>query len=80
MAPSQGWPLYGKILLVTNPLLTLAGMILGYLIMTSRTTGESAYTRVVRFTTPLRPRGWPPDSHPSLRCRSEFVRAQTVTP
>src|SRR5438045_2908106 len=36
--------LYGKILLVTIPLLTLGGMILGYLIMTSRTTGESAYT------------------------------------
>jgi len=33
---------YGKILLVTIPLLTLGGMILGYLIMTSRTTGESA--------------------------------------
>src|SRR3990172_8887211 len=36
--------LYGKILLITIPLLTLGGMILGYLIMTSRTTGESAYT------------------------------------
>jgi hypothetical protein len=42
--------LYGKILLVTIPLLTLGGMILGYLIMTSRTTGESAYT--ARAVTP----------------------------
>ncbi|NJD28060.1 MAG: hypothetical protein FIA92_07160 [Chloroflexi bacterium] len=42
--------LYGKILLVTIPLLTLGGMILGYLIMTSRTSGESAYT--ARAVTP----------------------------
>jgi hypothetical protein len=42
--------LYGKILLVTIPLLTLGGIILGYLIMTSRTTGESAYT--ARAVTP----------------------------
>ena len=42
--------LYGKILLITIPLLTLGGMILGYLIMTSRTTGESAYT--ARAVTP----------------------------
>jgi hypothetical protein len=42
--------LYGKILLVTIPLLTLGGMILGYLIMTSRTTGESTYT--ARAVTP----------------------------
>jgi hypothetical protein len=42
--------LYGKILLITIPLLTLGGMILGYLIMTSRTTGESAYT--ARSVTP----------------------------
>jgi len=42
--------LYGKILLLTIPLLTLGGMILGYLIMTSRTTGESAYT--ARAVTP----------------------------
>jgi hypothetical protein len=42
--------LYGKILLVTIPLLTLGGMVLGYLIMTSRTTGESAYT--ARAVTP----------------------------
>ena len=42
--------LYGKILLITIPLLTLGGLILGYLIMTSRTTGESAYT--ARAVTP----------------------------
>jgi len=42
--------LYGKILLLTIPLLTLGGMILGYLIMTSRATGESAYT--ARAVTP----------------------------
>src|SRR6266508_740529 len=42
--------LYGKILLVTIPLLALGGLILGYLIMTSRTTGESAYT--ARAVTP----------------------------
>ena len=42
--------LYGKILLVTIPLLTLGGVILGYLIMVSRTTGESAYT--ARAVTP----------------------------
>jgi len=42
--------LYGRILLITIPLLTLGGMILGYLIMTSRTTGESAYT--ARAVTP----------------------------
>jgi len=42
--------LYGKILLVTIPLLTLGGLVLGYLIATSRTTGESAYT--ARAVTP----------------------------
>jgi hypothetical protein len=42
--------LYGKILLITIPLLTLGGMILGYLIMTSRATGESAYA--ARAVTP----------------------------
>jgi hypothetical protein len=42
--------LYGKILLITIPLLALGGMLLGYLIMTSRTTGESAYT--ARAVTP----------------------------
>ena len=42
--------LYGKILLITIPLLTLGGMILGYLIMTARTTGETAYS--ARAVTP----------------------------
>jgi hypothetical protein len=42
--------LYAKILLVTVPLLTLGGVVLGYLIMVSRTTGESAYT--ARAVTP----------------------------
>ena len=42
--------LYGKILLITIPLLTLGGMVLGYLVMTSRTSGESAYA--VRSVTP----------------------------
>jgi hypothetical protein len=42
--------LYGKILTITIPLLTLGGMFLGYLIMTSRTTGESAYS--ARAVTP----------------------------
>jgi len=42
--------LYGKILMITIPLLTLGGMILGYLIMTSRTTGETAYS--ARAVTP----------------------------
>jgi hypothetical protein len=42
--------LYGQILLITIPLVTLGGMILGYLIMVSRTTGESTYT--VRAVTP----------------------------
>jgi len=42
--------LYGRILLITIPLLTLGGIVLGYLIMTSRTTGESAYT--TRAVTP----------------------------
>lgn len=42
--------LYGKILLITIPLLTLGGVILGYLIMVSRTSGESAYT--ARAVTP----------------------------
>jgi hypothetical protein len=50
MADDVVMDLYGKILLVTIPLLTLGGMILGYLIMTSRTTGESAYT--ARAVTP----------------------------
>ncbi len=42
--------LYGKILLITIPLLALGGIILGYLVMLSRTTGESAYT--ARAVTP----------------------------
>jgi len=42
--------LYGKILAITIPLLTLGGIALGYLIMVSRTTGESAYT--ARAVTP----------------------------
>jgi hypothetical protein len=42
--------LYGKILMITIPLLTLGGMILGYLIMTARTTGETAYS--ARAVTP----------------------------
>ena len=42
--------LYGKILTITIPLLTLGGMVLGYLIMTSRTTGETAYS--ARAVTP----------------------------
>ena len=42
--------LYGKMLVITIPLLTLGGLILGYLIMVARTTGESAYA--VRAVTP----------------------------
>jgi len=42
--------LYGKILVITIPLLTLGGMVLGYLIMTARTTGETAYS--ARAVTP----------------------------
>ncbi len=42
--------LYGKILVTTIPLLTLGGLVLGYLIMNARTTGESAYG--VRAVTP----------------------------
>ena len=38
------------LVLITIPLITLGGMILGYLIMVSRTTGESTYT--VRAVTP----------------------------
>lgn len=50
MADDTVKDLYGKILLITIPLLTLGGLILGYLIMTSRTTGESAYA--ARAVTP----------------------------
>ena len=42
--------LYGPMVLVTLPLLTFGGLILGFLIMTSRTSGEGAYA--VRSTTP----------------------------
>lgn len=42
--------LYGKMLVITIPLLTLGGLILGYLIMVARTSGESAYA--VRSVTP----------------------------
>jgi hypothetical protein len=42
--------LYGTILLITIPLLALGGIVLGYLVMLSRTTGESAYT--ARAVTP----------------------------
>jgi len=42
--------LYGKMLIITIPLLTLGGLILGYLIMVARTSGESAYA--VRSVTP----------------------------
>jgi hypothetical protein len=42
--------LYGKILIITIPLLTLGGLVLGYLVMTARTSGESAYA--VRAVTP----------------------------
>ena len=47
--------LYGKILLITIPLLTLGGMILGYLIMTSRTSGGVGLHRP-RGHAPLRRR------------------------
>jgi len=42
--------LYGKILTIAIPLLTLGGLVLGYLIMTARTSGESAYS--ARSVTP----------------------------
>ena len=42
--------LYGKMLIITIPLLTFGGLALGYLIMVSRTSGESAYT--ARSVTP----------------------------
>ena len=42
--------LYGKILVITIPLLTLGGLVLGYLIMNARASGESAYG--VRAVTP----------------------------
>ncbi len=42
--------LYGPMVLITLPLLTFGGLILGYLIMLSRTSGESAYA--ARAVTP----------------------------
>jgi hypothetical protein len=42
--------LYGPMVLVTLPLLTFGGIVLGFLIMTSRTSGEGAYA--ARSTTP----------------------------
>lgn len=42
--------LYGKILLATIPLLALGGILLGYLIMTARTSGATAYS--ARAVTP----------------------------
>lgn len=42
--------LYGKILMITIPLITLGGLVLGYLVMTARSTGTSAYA--VRAVTP----------------------------
>jgi hypothetical protein len=42
--------LYGKMLIIAIPLLTLGGLALGYLIMVSRTTGESSYS--ARSVTP----------------------------
>jgi hypothetical protein len=42
--------LYGPMVLITLPLLTFGGIVLGFLIMTSRTSGEGAYA--ARSTTP----------------------------
>jgi hypothetical protein len=50
MTDSTVTDLYGRMLVLTIPLITLGGLILGYLIMVSRTTGESTYT--VRAVTP----------------------------
>jgi hypothetical protein len=50
MSDSTVTDLYGRMLVLTIPLITLGGLILGYLIMVSRTTGESTYT--VRAVTP----------------------------
>ncbi|MEX0630048.1 MAG: hypothetical protein WEE67_09875 [Chloroflexota bacterium] len=50
LADAATTDLYGKMLVITIPLLTLGGLILGYLIMVARTTGESAYA--VRSVTP----------------------------
>jgi hypothetical protein len=50
LADSAVKDLYGKMLVITIPLLTFGGLALGYLIMISRTSGESAYT--ARSVTP----------------------------
>ena len=50
LADASTSELYGKILVITIPLLTLGGLVLGYLIMQARTSGESAYG--VRAVTP----------------------------
>ena len=50
MTDSTVTDLYGRMLILTIPLITLGGLILGYMIMVSRTTGESTYT--VRAVTP----------------------------
>ena len=50
LADSSTKDLYGKMLLIAIPLLTLGGLALGYLITVSRTTGESTYT--ARSVTP----------------------------
>lgn len=50
MADSSTTDLYGRILVITIPLLTLGGMLLGYLVMTARSSGDSAYA--VRSVTP----------------------------
>ena len=50
MTDSTVTDLYGRMLVLTIPLITLGGLILGYLIMVSRTSGESTYT--VRAVTP----------------------------
>ena len=50
LADATTTDLYQKMLVITVPLLTIGGIVLGYLIMASRTTGESAYA--VREVTP----------------------------
>lgn len=50
LADAATTELYGRILVITIPLLTLGGLVLGYLIMNARTSGSSAYG--VRAVTP----------------------------
>lgn len=50
LADALSRDLYGKILILVVPLLTAGGIVLGYLLMTARTSGEGAYT--VRAVTP----------------------------